>query len=1091
MFSKLSNFAGPISTLSGQFVESLNLILSLDSGTISNGGSLQFFQNQYLTISSDDFRFGTNDFTIELWFNYTSNGDIQGLITNYYTPLDVGVRLYIDYSGNLTGLIYQDPYFGYVIHENTVTQNEWHHAAVVRQGTTFSVFLDGVQNSVTSGVADINISQNSTLQIGKSFNNLESQKFLGKITNVRVSNTAVYTQNFTPSTEQFQSNGSTTLLLLVLDENSLLIDSNTDLPAKTLTSFSVISFNSSTPITKSYIYSKIWPDNSGNGRDFTFDQNPIIINEFGKSIYITSGNYASGSDFGSLSKYTLDIWVNFKTIVPSANVFTNIWDSNPQNINMFLGNFWVPNYGVLAGSYAGDNNFKTSSVYDVSTSRWYNFVVTFDKESNVSLYVNGETYSITNVSPYKPKSSGLGYLIGKKWKDDQIPVPSIDANVSIINVWNGALTYSTINQNYNNLLDRFYFNLHLDNFNTFDASGSNIYDLTNNLPGTVSGILFDSSYDGCLVFGETSSINFGNPEPLNQNGDLSIFTWIKFNQGWNTAYHVIFDHYGGSPNDIYFSVKPDPAVEHWYMNIYTQNNYGLPGNEYGGIYDTTELSQDVWYHLGFTLENGGDLSFYIDGILSSTYSNITRNRADLDAIIGSSSPNNGLKALMGEFRLYNRVLSGEEVLNYFNNTKDRYSSGTGSLVFNGSNSWYEIPASSDLAIGTNYTIEFWSKSNSSSVGHLYTIMSQRDSDSSIDIFYQEGNLVIRNGSIVSEEPTPGIWTHVAIVSDSSAISVYYNGLSQSVNVGVSGGNLQDSTHGLAIGRRGPANNFQYFDGQLFGIRINNTVVYNSEFYPYDVSLPPTNISGTILLLNNYRVTTGEFIDTSFNQTLINHGVTYSNILPERPGSFRFGLNDTTERWIQLAASNDWVIGTGDFSIEWFQYQTQASPPSYSRLFQIGDYPNHSLAVSIESGTFLLWLNSGNTYYVAESLSNYLNQWVHFAVSRNSGQVSVWINGTRVWYNAVYTNINNNSSPFKIGSGTGNVWNGYLTNFRLVTGQSAYTDSATITVPTSTLTDVPGTKLLLLFNSPQLVDSSQYDRTVTNYGATWSTLSPFS
>ena len=339
MFSRLSNFAGPLSIFKSNTNIPINLLLSLDSGTNSsynpNGGSIEFFQNQYLQCISDDFKFGTNDFTIELWFKWVANAEIQGLITNYYTPLDVGVRLYIDNSGSLTGLMYSDPHFGYVIHETTVTQNTWHHAAIVRQGTTFSVYLDGIGNTDTTGLADLNISQNANLNIGQSFNNLDSQRFLGKITNVRISNTAVYTGDFTPTTEQLYPNGSTLLLLLALDEPSLLLDSNTDLTAKTVTSNNPVTFNIDSPITKSYIYPSIWNDLSGNDYNFTFDNNPNVIDQFGRTIYFT-GNYADSSDFGTLTKFTLDLWVNIKSIKNSSYFFTNKY-AYPGNINMFSG----------------------------------------------------------------------------------------------------------------------------------------------------------------------------------------------------------------------------------------------------------------------------------------------------------------------------------------------------------------------------------------------------------------------------------------------------------------------------------------------------------------------------------------------------------------------------------------------------------------------------------------------------------------------------------------------------------------------------------------------------------------------------------
>jgi hypothetical protein len=206
-------------------------------------------------------------------------------------------------------------------------------------------------------------------------------------------------------------------------------------------------------------------------------------------------------------------------------------------------------------------------------------------------------------------------------------------------------------------------------------------------------------------------------------------------------------------------------------------------------------------------------------------------------------------------------------------------------------------------------------------------------------------------------------------------------------------------------------------------------------------------------------------------------------------SYRFGQNNTEFRYITIPASNDWAFGSNDFTVEWFQYQTQAFPPSYSRVFEVGVWPDQSFAVSIENGSFLLWLNNGNTYYADIVLSNYLNRWVHFSVSRQSGVVSIWQNGDRIFTSTIINSITDSTSEMWIGSGSGNVWNGYLSNFRIVTGESVYdVSNSNIIVPTSPLTSVSGTKLLILFDD--LIDLSPFNRSITNYGAVKSNLNPF-
>ena len=174
-----------------------------------------------------------------------------------------------------------------------------------------------------------------------------------------------------------------------------------------------------------------------------------------------------------------------------------------------------------------------------------------------------------------------------------------------------------------------------------------------------------------------------------------------------------------------------------------------------------------------------------------------------------------------------------------------------SLSFNGSTDYKEITGTTtDWALGTTWTIEWWSKATSASTGGgtIYTVMSQYDNlgGIGIDIYYQNTKLVINNGQTLADEPTPGVWTHVAVINNAGTTKLYYNGI-EVITAGYNY-NLGLSTATLVFGRRGQIP-YQYFPGLLTGIRITNTAVYGREFDPYAIDLPPVKITGTKLLLN--------------------------------------------------------------------------------------------------------------------------------------------------------------------------------------------------------------------------------------------------
>ena len=194
------------------------------------------------------------------------------------------------------------------------------------------------------------------------------------------------------------------------------------------------------------------------------------------------------------------------------------------------------------------------------------------------------------------------------------------------------------------------------------------------------------------------------------------------------------------------------------------------------------------------------------------------------------------------------------------------------LTFNGSSNRIQVGGTrADWNLAYSWTIEFWSKAAvSTTSGALLTIMSQQPNSGTIDIFLQNGNLIINNGTTLCAEPTPGVWTHVAIVvtaAGAGGIKVYYNGVSVS-GITAGGYNLPDTSNDLWIGRRGN-NDFQYFNGKLTNIRISNTPRYSATFTP-----PLTLVTDA----NTKLALDGNLVDRSASaHTITNTGTTASSL----------------------------------------------------------------------------------------------------------------------------------------------------------------------------------------------------------------------
>jgi hypothetical protein len=164
------------------------------------------------------------------------------------------------------------------------------------------------------------------------------------------------------------------------------------------------------------------------------------------------------------------------------------------------------------------------------------------------------------------------------------------------------------------------------------------------------------------------------------------------------------------------------------------------------------------------------------------------------------------------------------------------------------------------------------------------------------------------------------------------------------------------------------------------------------------------------------------------------------------------FDGTANAVVTYAGSNDWAVGTDDFTIEWFSRQSNLTVPQFQRVFSVGDFPTIKIGVSIESGTFYYWANNSFRYNSAGAST--AGVWIHWAVVRASGVTRVYRNGTQLGDQITDTNnITDNTTSLTVGNTLTPAANaalvGNLTNLRWIKGLAVYTGA--FTVPTSALT----------------------------------------
>ena len=108
------------------------------------------------------------------------------------------------------------------------------------------------------------------------------------------------------------------------------------------------------------------------------------------------------------------------------------------------------------------------------------------------------------------------------------------------------------------------------------------------------------------------------------------------------------------------------------------------------------------------------------------------------------------------------------------------------------------------------------------------------------------------------------------------------------------------------------------------------------------------------------------------------------------GSILFAGNQNSN--LLVPYDQDLVLGTEDFTIEWFQFQTSLG--NFPRVFQIGYYGNSKIGVSIEANRFYLWLMNSSNANFSLAGKNYIDTWVHFAgtYDDDSKTLKTYVNG---------------------------------------------------------------------------------------------------
>jgi hypothetical protein len=190
--------------------------------------------------------------------------------------------------------------------------------------------------------------------------------------------------------------------------------------------------------------STTWFDKSGNARNGTLTNGPTFnTGSLGSIVFDGVDDYVTGS-FSTLNDFTISCYVKSNDITSALRFY-------PIGLNFsgsaFGGGIW------FGGSFAPAN---TAGIYDgntfitgssgITTNTW-TFVTVTRQSSTSTVYINNSTPVQGSIS----SNPIIQYTIGKR-TDNNWPY---NGNISLIQVYNRALSASEVQQNFNATRARF------------------------------------------------------------------------------------------------------------------------------------------------------------------------------------------------------------------------------------------------------------------------------------------------------------------------------------------------------------------------------------------------------------------------------------------------------------------------------------------------------------------------------------------------------------------------------------------------------------------------------------------------------------
>jgi hypothetical protein len=810
-------------------------------------GSVYFDGNgDYLTVPANSgFQFGTGNFTVEFWLNYSSLTNAQTIISSGYVGGTVagGWIVQTGIGDGKVNLYFQNAINAVLVAADsgsTVLAGNWYHIAIVKNGSTVTIYRNG--QSVGSGTDSNNYNANSILVIGGGSSSGYNNYWVnGYISNLRiVKGTAVYTANFSVPTSPLTAITNTSLLLLTAQQGPFR-DSSTN-------NFTVTANGNA----------------AGNGLE------PFPVNYAGSAYLDGTGDYLSVANNVALQMgtgvFTIEAWI-YRNAAGAAHT---IYCKGGASTGMVLQ---VTATNVLRFI---DTTTNIDSTGTIAATTWTHVAVVRSGTgtNETKLYINGtqdgQGTVTTDFNQTEESRIGTNRSAGENFA-------GYISNVRVVKgtaVYTAAFTPPTVPLT---AVTNTSLLLLTNNVGPFVDNGPNGFPILRN---------GDTVQTGFSPFTGQPSAGSGYFDGTGDELFIPSNSAFAFGTGAYTIEFWVYQTVRGIGNTGLISVIGSNVFV-----FYIQSN-GILGNWTGFFNNTsTTIPLNTWTHIAAVRQSGGQLNFYVNGasVFQSTNtvnydnsyvrlgfdnvyltgylsnirivkgtalytSNFTPATAPLPAV-----PNTSLLLNTDNYRIANSTstylpitINGDATVStaQFPTGMDR------SMYFDGNGDYLRIPDNSVVELGANnFTIEMFVNFSSlppSSLTYSYFISKWASAQGAYNfqlsnvsnLYYlnfdysTNGN----NGFQLSVPWTPSVstWYHIALVRNSTNLLFFVNGTQQGSTQTISA-TINNSNAAFVVGAYLESVNF--FHGYMSNLRLTvGSALYTANFTPPSL---PMSISVTV------------------------------------------------------------------------------------------------------------------------------------------------------------------------------------------------------------------------------------------------------